>query len=53
MPISYRRPATWWVMSARKEETRQRRLQTLIAESAAGRKIRPLTPPGESREAKA
>ena len=53
MPISYRRPATWWVMSARKEETRQRRLETLIAESAAGRKIKPLTRPGEGREVKA
>ena len=52
MPPSYRRPATWWVMSAQKEETRQRRLATLIADSAAGRKIKPLTRPGESREAK-
>jgi uncharacterized protein YdeI (YjbR/CyaY-like superfamily) len=31
---SYRRAATWWVVSARKEETRQRRLATLIADSA-------------------
>ena len=46
MPPSYRRPATWWVMSAKKEETRQRRLATLIADSAAGRKIVPLTPTG-------
>jgi uncharacterized protein YdeI (YjbR/CyaY-like superfamily) len=46
MPPSYRHPATWWVMSAKKEETRQRRLATLIADSAAGRKIAPLTPPG-------
>jgi uncharacterized protein YdeI (YjbR/CyaY-like superfamily) len=47
MPPSYRRPATWWVMSARQEETRQRRLATLIADSAAGRKVKPLTPPGK------
>src|SRR5262249_45190079 len=44
MPPSYRRPATWWVMSAKKEETRQRRLATLIDDSAAGRKVKPLTP---------
>ena len=49
MPPSYRRPATWWVMSAQKEETRQRRLATLIADSAAGRKVKPLTPPGKPR----
>jgi uncharacterized protein YdeI (YjbR/CyaY-like superfamily) len=52
MPPSYRRPAIWWVMSARKEETRQRRLATLIADSAAGRRIKPLTPPGKPREVK-
>jgi len=43
MPPSYRRPAIWWVVSAKHEETRARRLQTLIADSAAGRKIKPLT----------
>jgi uncharacterized protein YdeI (YjbR/CyaY-like superfamily) len=46
-PPSYRKPAMWWVMSAKKEETRQRRLATLIADSAAGRRIAPLTPPGK------
>ena len=43
-PQSYRHPAVWWVMSAVKEETRERRLATLIADSAAGRTIKPLTP---------
>lgn len=43
-PPSYRKTAGWWVMSAKKEETRQRRLQTLIRDSAAGRRIGPLTP---------
>lgn len=38
-PPWYQRTATWWVMSARKEETRQRRLQTLIEDSAHGRRI--------------
>ena len=40
---SYRRAATWWVVSAKREETRARRLATLIADSAAGRRIGPLT----------
>lgn len=38
-PPSYRKPAIWWVMSAKQEATRQKRLATLIADSAAGRKI--------------
>jgi uncharacterized protein YdeI (YjbR/CyaY-like superfamily) len=43
-PPSYRRPAIWWVMSAKKPETRARRLATLIADSEAGRRIALLTP---------
>jgi uncharacterized protein YdeI (YjbR/CyaY-like superfamily) len=42
-PPSYRRAATWWVISAKREETRQRRLATLIADSQAGRIIGPLS----------
>ena len=38
----YRRTAAWWVVSAKKEETRQRRLATLIEDSAQGRTIAPL-----------
>jgi uncharacterized protein YdeI (YjbR/CyaY-like superfamily) len=45
-PPSYRRPAVWWVMSAVKPETREKRLSILIADSEAGRKIKPLTPSG-------
>jgi uncharacterized protein YdeI (YjbR/CyaY-like superfamily) len=41
---SYRRTATYWVISAKKAETRQRRLERLIADSAAGRPIPSLTP---------
>ena len=37
MPPSYRRPAIWWVVSAKKEETRERRLATLIEDLLAGR----------------
>ena len=36
---SYRRVAIYWVVSAKREETRARRLETLIADSAAGRRI--------------
>jgi uncharacterized protein YdeI (YjbR/CyaY-like superfamily) len=49
MPPSYRRPAIWWVASARKEETRQRRLATLIEDSEAGRRVPPLTPPAKRK----
>jgi uncharacterized protein YdeI (YjbR/CyaY-like superfamily) len=38
----YRRTAIHWVISAKREETRQRRLDQLIADSAAGRTIGPL-----------
>jgi uncharacterized protein YdeI (YjbR/CyaY-like superfamily) len=36
---SYRRTATWWIVSARKEETRQKRLKELIELCAAGERI--------------
>jgi uncharacterized protein YdeI (YjbR/CyaY-like superfamily) len=36
---SYRRVAIYWVTSAKKEETRARRLATLIEDSAAGRRL--------------
>jgi uncharacterized protein YdeI (YjbR/CyaY-like superfamily) len=35
----YRRTASFWVISAKKEETRNRRLQTLIRDSENGRRI--------------
>jgi uncharacterized protein YdeI (YjbR/CyaY-like superfamily) len=41
----YRRTAIHWVISARKEETRDRRLTTLIESSRAGRTVPPLTRP--------
>ncbi|MCW5695949.1 MAG: YdeI/OmpD-associated family protein [Bauldia sp.] len=47
MPRSYRHPAIWWVMSARQDATRERRLAQLIADSEAGRKVGPLRRPGE------
>jgi uncharacterized protein YdeI (YjbR/CyaY-like superfamily) len=45
----YRNAATWWVISAKKEATRQKRLATLIEDSAQGRTIGPLTRPGKSK----
>ena len=34
-PAGYRKTATWWVISAKRPETRQKRLATLIGDSAA------------------
>ncbi|MEP2761999.1 MAG: YdeI/OmpD-associated family protein, partial [Hyphomicrobiales bacterium] len=36
---SYKRDSIWWVMSAKKEETRLKRLGILTASSEAGLKI--------------
>ena len=41
-PPGYRRVCMHWVVSAKRPETRERRLNTLIADSAAGRRIGPL-----------
>jgi uncharacterized protein YdeI (YjbR/CyaY-like superfamily) len=48
-PPWYRQVATYWVISAKREETRARRLATLIGDSARGRTIGPLTRPGSSQ----
>jgi uncharacterized protein YdeI (YjbR/CyaY-like superfamily) len=42
-PPSYRKAAGWWVVSAKQEETRLKRLEQLIEDSAQGRTIPPLT----------
>ncbi len=42
-PPSYQQPAIWWVMSAKQEETRLKRLARLIEDSEHGRTIPPLT----------
>lgn len=39
----YRRTATWWIISAKRPETRMKRLLTLIDDSEHGRTIPPLT----------
>jgi uncharacterized protein YdeI (YjbR/CyaY-like superfamily) len=46
-PPSYRKAAVWWVVSAKTEETRQRRLASLIQHSQSGRTVPPLTPPSK------
>jgi uncharacterized protein YdeI (YjbR/CyaY-like superfamily) len=43
LPPSYRRTAIYWVVTAKKSETRVRRLATLIEDSAAGRRLKHLT----------
>lgn len=41
---SYQRTAVFWVMNAKKEATRNKRLGELIADSAKGRRVKPLRP---------
>jgi uncharacterized protein YdeI (YjbR/CyaY-like superfamily) len=43
-PAGYKRTAIFWVMSAKKEETRARRLGVIIASSARGKRIDMLKP---------
>jgi len=38
-PASYRKQISWWIVSAKKEETRLSRLKRLIEESTAGRRL--------------
>ena len=52
-PPWYRRTATFWVVSAKKEETRQKRLATLIEDCEHGRSIKPLIRPVPKRQKKA
>jgi uncharacterized protein YdeI (YjbR/CyaY-like superfamily) len=42
-PAGYRRTATHWVVSAKREDTRQRRFATLLADCAAGRRLKQYT----------
>lgn len=41
-PPSFRKQALHWLVSAKRPETRERRLAALIEDSAAGRPVRPL-----------
>jgi uncharacterized protein YdeI (YjbR/CyaY-like superfamily) len=44
-PAGYRRQMTWWVVNAKREETRLRRLEVLIEEHGAGRRLDPVHMP--------
>lgn len=48
----YRRTVAHWIVSAKKEETKQKRLAQLIEDSAHNRRIAPLTPPGARKSAR-
>ena len=48
---TYRRLNGWWVMSAKQEATRQRRLAVLIEACAEGRRLDPLVSPFKARDA--
>ena len=48
---SYQRTAIWWVISAKTDATRQRRLVTLIADSAEGRLLKNLSYGGRKPKA--
>jgi uncharacterized protein YdeI (YjbR/CyaY-like superfamily) len=48
-PPGYRKLANWWIVSAKKEETRLRRLQKLIDDSAQERRLGELSGPKASK----
>ena len=49
---SYRKAAIWWVVSAKKEETRLKRLAKLVEDSALGRRISQFIPRKQSKRVK-
>lgn len=49
---SYRRTSIWWVISAKRQETRERRLATLIEVSAASRRLDMLNPKNKQSDQK-
>lgn len=48
-PPGYRRLCAFWVMSAKKSETRERRMGILIAHSRKGERLPPLASPSKSK----
>ena len=46
-PPGYRKLSTFWVVSAKRDETRAKRLDQLIEDSAAGRRLGALLPPAK------
>jgi uncharacterized protein YdeI (YjbR/CyaY-like superfamily) len=49
-PASYRKAVCWFIVSAKKEETRRRRLEKLIAYSARGERLPEYTPGEPARK---
>jgi uncharacterized protein YdeI (YjbR/CyaY-like superfamily) len=45
-PASYRRAALWWIVNAKKDDTRARRLEKLIDHSERGLRLPQFTSPG-------
>jgi uncharacterized protein YdeI (YjbR/CyaY-like superfamily) len=43
-PKGYRKTMTWWIVSAKREETRQKRLTELVATCAEGKRVGLLEP---------
>jgi uncharacterized protein YdeI (YjbR/CyaY-like superfamily) len=43
-PASYRKAVSWWIISAKKEETRLKRLEKLTAYAVQGQRLPELTP---------
>lgn len=39
-PPSYQKPAIWWIISAKQDATKQKRLETLIKDSEEGQRIK-------------
>jgi uncharacterized protein YdeI (YjbR/CyaY-like superfamily) len=48
-PPSYRKVVSWWIISAKKEETRLKRLEILVAHSTRGERIPDYRPGRPSR----
>jgi uncharacterized protein YdeI (YjbR/CyaY-like superfamily) len=48
----YRRICAFWILSAKKEETRKKRLSTLIADSGRGELVKPLRRPAVPKRTK-
>jgi uncharacterized protein YdeI (YjbR/CyaY-like superfamily) len=48
-PPGYRRQMTWWVISAKRDETRGRRFEALVEQHASGQRIDPLHLPKVSQ----
>ncbi len=46
-PPGYRKRATHWVLSAKRDATRERRFQAVVEACAAGRKVKPLRRKGD------